>query len=41
MAVNVMLRWLGVRRTDRIDEFAAAGLSRCRWTEEWAALVVR
>jgi hypothetical protein len=38
MAVNVLLRWLGVRRADEIDEFAAAGLNRCRWTEEWAAL---
>ncbi|MCW6004041.1 hypothetical protein K1W54_05505 [Micromonospora sp. CPCC 205371] len=38
MAVNVLLRWLGVRRANQIDEFAAAGLSRCRWTEEWAAL---
>ena len=38
MAVNVPLRWLGVQRADEIDEFAAAGLNRCRWTEEWAAL---
>jgi len=36
-----MLRWLGVQRADQPDEFAAAGLSRCRWTEEWAALVAR
>jgi len=41
MAVNVMLRWLGVQRVDQFDEFAAAGLSRCRWTEDWAALVAR
>ena len=40
MAGNMLLRWLGVRRTDEIDEFAAAGLSRCGWTEEWAARVV-
>jgi hypothetical protein len=39
MAVNVLLRWLGVHRGDEIDEFAAAGLTRCRWTREWAALV--
>lgn len=36
MAVNELLRWWGVRREDAIDEFAAAGLTRCRWTEEWA-----
>lgn len=41
MAVNVLLRWWGVRRVDPADEFAAAGLSRLRWTEEWAALAVR
>jgi hypothetical protein len=41
MAVNVMLRWLGVQRVDPADEFAAAGLGRCRWTEEWAALATR
>ncbi|MDI6105070.1 hypothetical protein QLQ12_41450 [Actinoplanes sp. NEAU-A12] len=39
MAVNVMLRWWGVQRADQIDEFTAAGLSRCRWTQEWAALI--
>ncbi|RSM54884.1 hypothetical protein DMB66_36620 [Actinoplanes sp. ATCC 53533] len=41
MAVNVMLRWLGVRRLDQHDEFAAVGLTRWRWTAEWAALVTR
>lgn len=41
MAANVMLRWLGVQQADQIDEFAAAGLNQCRWTEEWAAMAVR
>ncbi|MFC0527178.1 hypothetical protein [Phytohabitans kaempferiae] len=41
MAINVLLRWLGVRRMGEIDEFAAAGLNRCRWTEEWATLTSR
>jgi hypothetical protein len=36
-AVDVMLRWLGVQRGDQADEFAAAGLDRRRWTEDWAA----
>jgi len=39
LAGNVLLRWLGVQAADEIDEFAAAGLGRCRWTEEWAELV--
>lgn len=38
MAVNELLRWLGVRAEGELDEFATAGLTRCRWTEEWAAL---
>jgi len=38
MAGNVVLRWLGVRRTGHADEFAAAGLDRFRSTAEWAAL---
>jgi len=38
MAVNVLLRWLGVHRANETDEYTAAGLNRCRWTEEWAAL---
>jgi hypothetical protein len=38
LAVNVMLRWLGVQRGDQADEFAAAGLNRYQWTEDWAAL---
>ncbi|GIF13679.1 hypothetical protein [Actinoplanes teichomyceticus] len=41
LAVNAMLRWWGVQRGDQVDEFAAAGLSRHRWTEEWAALAAR
>jgi hypothetical protein len=40
MAVNVLLRWLGVQPAGEIDEFAAAGLNRYRWTEEWAAALV-
>ncbi|GAA0582504.1 hypothetical protein GCM10010172_79530 [Paractinoplanes ferrugineus] len=39
MAVNVLLRWLGVQRADQFDEYAAVGLDRCRWTAEWAALL--
>jgi len=31
-----MLRW-GVQRGDQVDEFAATGLNRNRWTENWAA----
>jgi hypothetical protein len=38
MAVNELLRSLGVERGDHFDEYTAAGLDRCRWTEEWAAL---
>lgn len=38
MAINVMLRWWGVPRGDQGDEFAAVGLSRYRWTNDWAAL---
>lgn len=41
LAVNVILRWLGVQRGDQADEFDAAGLSRYRWTEDWAALAAR
>lgn len=41
MAINVLLRWLGVPRKDEIDEFASAGLNRCRWTEQWASLTSR
>ena len=37
MALNVLLRWWGVRPMNGADEFAAAGLDRFRWTEEWAA----
>jgi len=38
MAANTLLRWLGVQRGTHIDEYAAAGLSRHRWTDDWAAL---
>jgi hypothetical protein len=37
MAANVVLRWLGVRRAEHIDEYAVAGLERYRSTEDWAA----
>jgi hypothetical protein len=36
MAANVLLRWLGVRRGNAIDEYAAAGLNRHRHSEQWA-----
>jgi hypothetical protein len=36
MAVNAALRWLGVQRGTAIDEFAAADLTRHRFTEEWS-----
>ena len=35
LAINRLLRWLGVRPAAGGDEFAAAGLDRFRWTEEW------
>ncbi|GAA4935461.1 hypothetical protein [Actinoplanes utahensis] len=41
MAVNALLRWLGVDRGDAFDEFAAVGLDRHRWTDGWAADVTR
>ena len=37
LAINGVLRWLGVHRGVAVDEFAAAGLARFRWTDEWAA----
>jgi hypothetical protein len=37
MAINGVLRWLGIRRGAAIDEFEAAGLTRLRWTDEWEA----
>jgi hypothetical protein len=37
MAANVLLRRLGVDRSGHFDEFAAAGLDRHRWTDDWAA----
>jgi len=40
MAINVVLRRWGLTRADQTDEFAAAGLNRHRWTDEWAALLV-
>lgn len=36
MAINRVLRWLGVRKAGAIDEYAAAGLTRHRYTEDWA-----
>ena len=36
MEVNVARRFLGVDRGSEIDEFAAAGLDRYRWTTQWA-----
>lgn len=41
MAVNALLRRLGVERGDAVDEFAAAGLERHRWTDGWAKDVTR
>jgi hypothetical protein len=39
MAINVGLRWLGVSRGTSRDEFAAVGLNRYRWNEDWIASV--
>lgn len=39
MAANLLLRWLGVRRGEGIDEYATVGLNRYRWTDDWAALL--
>ncbi len=36
MAVNRCLRRLGVDRGGDVDEFAAAGLARHAWTDDWA-----
>jgi hypothetical protein len=36
MAINAALRALGVRAEPPADEFAAIGLDRHRWTDEWA-----
>lgn len=35
MAVNDVLRWLGVEAQGRDDEFEAVGLTRFRFTDEW------
>ncbi|MFK3979599.1 hypothetical protein ACI2K4_04370 [Micromonospora sp. NPDC050397] len=37
MAINGLLRWLGVDRADHLDEFEAVDLVRHRSTERWAA----
>lgn len=37
MAINGVLRWLGLHRGEAVDEFEAAGLDRFRRTNEWAA----
>jgi hypothetical protein len=37
MAINGVLRWLGVHRGEAVDEFEAVGLDRFRRTDEWAA----
>jgi hypothetical protein len=34
-AVNQVLRWLGVDRGDRWDEFEAVGFDQCRNTTDW------
>ena len=38
MAINVVLRWLGVHRGEAVDEFESVGLTRFRRTNEWAAI---
>jgi hypothetical protein len=37
LAINVLLRSWNVPRGDRFDEFDAVGLTRFRYTEDWAA----
>jgi hypothetical protein len=35
MAINAGLRALGIHTAGGLDEFAAIGLGRHRWTSEW------